>query len=101
MGCVVTWVTLVPSLRGSLSCVGQMFTWAAWVTWVNIFMGHNFYVSCMGQNFFAWVSFFYVSKSFLRVLNFGVSLFKGNGKFGILLVKIFSLKQKPNKITVL
>ena len=66
VGCVVTWVTWVSGLWGSVG------TWVAWVkiyvgcvSYVgqNIFyVGHNFYVGCVGQiyfcvgpEFFAWV----------------------------------------------
>ena len=67
MGCAVTWVTWVRELRGSnfnLGCVGFLGQ--------NIFyVGHNFYVVCVvqmyfcvGQNFFAWVNFFYVGQTF-------------------------------------
>ena len=32
MGCIITWV------RGCVDCVGQIFTWVEWVTWVKIFL---------------------------------------------------------------
>ena len=55
----------------------------------NIFYAsHNFYVGWVGQNLFAWVNFFTwfkifcVSQSFLRGLNFGMSLFFWGGVGG-------------------
>ena len=45
VGSVVTWVTWVIGLCGSVGYVDQIFTWVAWATLVKIFLrGSTFYV---------------------------------------------------------
>ena len=64
-----------------MGCVGQIFTWVARVTWVKIFfyMDHNFYMVCVGQNFFHVSVFFYVGQNFLQGSKFLRELFFGCG----------------------
>ena len=64
--------------------MGQIFTWIARVTWVKIFfyVDHNFYMVCVGQNFFHVSIFFYEGQNFLRGSKFLRELFFGCGGGG-------------------
>ena len=42
-----------------VGCVGQIFTWVSWVTWVEIF-----FEWIIIFRWFAWVNFFYGSRNF-------------------------------------
>ena len=90
LGCVVTWVTWVRGSRGLVS---------AWVAWVNFlrrlrglraseyflrgstfYVGHNFYVGCVGQIYFCvgqfiWLGLLRGSNIFTWVQNFCVGQF--------------------------
>ena len=67
-----------------MGCVGRIFTWVARVTWVKIFfyVDHNFYMVCVGQNFFHVSVFFTWVKIFCGRLNFCVSYFLGVAEGG-------------------
>ena len=66
-----------------MGCVGQVFTWVAWVTWVKIF-----FAWIIIFRWFAWVKiflhgsiFFTLVKIFCGSLNFCVSDGGGKGRF--------------------
>ena len=74
MGCVITWVTWVGELRGSVGA------WVALVkmffTWVNIYVGHDIYEGyvsqiyfCVGQFFFVLVNFYLSDEIILLYYN--------------------------------
>ena len=68
-------------MRGSVGCVGQIFTWVAWVReGENIcYVDHNFYECCTCQfssrgslrvpNFLAWANFYLEDEIFLLCYN--------------------------------
>ena len=57
---------------GKIGCVGQIFTWVAWVTWVKIF-----FAWIIIFRWFAWVKIFAWVNFFLRRSKFfvGVEIF--------------------------
>ena len=62
VGCIITWV------RGCVDCVGQIFTWVEWVTWLKIF--------------FTWVIIFsWVKYIFVWVQNFCIGFFLRGSAF--------------------
>ena len=100
VGCVVTFATWIGGLRGYVS------RWIAWVCGSNFYIGclgyvdqnifyvgHSFYVDCVGQIFFACVNFFAWVKLFCRSIFF-VSF--QNFYLGQFNYRISSNKRVPN-----
>ena len=62
VGCVAAWIALVKLLRGLKYLLGGS----------TCYVGHNFYVGCVGQIYFCVGQFFYVGQHFLRELKISV-----------------------------
>ena len=68
-------------IRGSVDCMGQFFTWVAWVTWVKMFFtrvnilrglrGSNIFLrgSLRGSEIFAWDDYNYFASLFTTNLD--------------------------------